>query len=247
VISGPSTIAALSAVVVVAFTVEAALGFGATVIAVALASSVLRLPLAEVLPSFVPVNLALSTLIAFRSRRDADLRLLGLRILPAMLLGLPLGMWAFASLPESMLRRALGVFLLVLSAPLLFLPARAPKPLSPAVSLGFLGLAGVLHGAFATGGPMVVYVLSRSPASKAVFRATLSLLWAILAVVLLLRWTWSGTLTRSTFVLSAELVPAMAVGLLLGNVVHRRVDERRFRLFVNVMLLVFGVLLLVRS
>lgn len=240
-------LAGLSAVVVAAFTVEATLGFGATVIAVALASSVLRLPLGEMLPSFVPVNLALSTLLAARSFRDADWRLLCLKILPAMLVGLPAGMWAFSSLPEAMLRRGLGAFLLVLSAPLLFLKAREPKPLAPALSWGLLGLAGVLHGAFATGGPMVVFVLSRSPVSKATFRATLSLLWALLAVVLLARWTWSGTLTMSTFTLSAQLLPAMLIGLVVGNVIHGKVDERRFRLFVNVMLFVFGLLLLVRS
>ena len=243
----PGVLAALFAGVVVAFTVEASLGFGATVITVALASSVLRLPLSEVLPSFVPVNLALSLLLALQNRRDADFRLLLRRILPAMLVGLPLGMWAFSALPESLLRRALGLFLLALSLPLLFLPARAPTPLSPALSLGLLGLAGVLHGAFATGGPMVVYVLSRSPISKATFRATLSCLWALLAVVLLGRWALTGTLTRSTLLLSAALLPAMVMGLVVGNVIHGRVDERRFKVFVNAMIFVFGLILLLRS
>lgn len=243
----PGVLAALSAGVVVAFTVEASLGFGATVITVALASSVLRLPLSEVLPSFVPVNLALSLFLAFQNRRDADLRLLLLRILPAMLVGLPLGMWAFSALPESLLRRTLGLFLLALSAPLLFLRAREPTPLPRVLSLGLLGLAGVLHGAFATGGPMVVYVLSRSPISKATFRATLSCLWALLALVLLARWVLTGTLTRSTLLLSAELLPAMAIGLVLGNVIHGRVDERRFKVFVNGMIFVFGLILLLRS
>ena len=245
----PLALVGLSAVVVAAFTVEAALGFGATIVFVSLSSLALGLPLGEVLPSFVPVNLVLSALIAARSRRDADLRLLFGRIFPAMLLGLPLGMWAFSRLPEATLRRALGVFLLVLEAlPLLVRDRdRVPKPLSTPVSWGFLGLAGVLHGAFATGGPLVVYVLSRSPIGKATFRGTLSLLWALLAVVLLSKWSLAGNLTQSSLVLSAQLLPSMVVGLLVGEVLHRKVEERHFRGFVNVMLGVFGVILLVRG
>lgn len=249
----PLTLAGLSAIVVTAFSIEAALGFGATIVFVSLASLMLRLPLGEVLPSFVPVNLVLSALIAARSRRDADLRLVFGRILPTMLVGLPIGIWAFSRLPEAMLRRALGVFLLLLELlPLVFRDRDRDRdapvpPLSPAASFGFLGLAGIVHGAFATGGPLVVYVLSRSPLGKAAFRATLSCLWALLAVVLLTKWTWSGSLTTSTLVLSGKLLPSMVVGLIVGDVLHRKVDERHFRGFVNAMLLVFGLILVARG
>ena len=182
-----------------------------------------------------------------RERRAIDRRLLFGRILPAMLLGLPLGMWAIATLPEVTMRRALGIFLLVLEVPPLVLAARTQRPLGAATSWGLLGLAGVLHGAFATGGPVVVYVLSRSELGKATFRATLSCLWAILAVVLLARWGSSGELTTASFTLAAKLVPALLGGLVAGNWLHGRVDEGRFRTFVSVLLLVFGVLLVVRG
>jgi uncharacterized protein len=238
--------APVALVVAAAFTVESCLGFGATILTVALASSVLLVPIGELLPSFVPVNLAMSTYIAVRCLRDANLRLTFTRILPAMLLGLPVGMWAFSSLPELWLRRGLGVFLILLSAPLLFLPPSEQKPLKPASSLAFLGLAGILHGAFATGGPMVVYVLTRSGLGKAEFRATLAVLWAILAVILVGRWVFDGTLTSAGLVVSAEMIPPMLVGYALGNAIHGRVDEKRFRVSVNAMLLVFGLLLFVR-
>lgn len=239
------TLAALAAVVALAFTVESTLGFGATVITVSLGS--LFLPMQSVLPAFVPVNLCLSLVLAARNARHADLRLLVTRIVPGMLLGLPLGMWAFSSLPEPVLRRAFGVFLLLLSIPMLLGGKGATNPLSRGVSFVLLWLAGVIHGAFATGGPMVVYVLSRSDVGKTAFRATLAFLWAGLAVVLVARFAWGGFLDRERALLSAKLLAPMLVGLVVGNALHGRIAEATFRKAVNGMLLVFGVILVVRG
>ena len=64
----------LTAIVALAFIVEAASGFGATIVTVALAAQLYAIP--EVLATFIPVNAALSTLIVLRYRHAVDGRLL---------------------------------------------------------------------------------------------------------------------------------------------------------------------------
>ncbi len=242
--SAPSLVA-LVAVVALSFAVEATIGFGATVIAVSLGS--LFLPMQWVLPALVPVNLCLSLLLLAKNARHVDVRLLAARVVPSMLLGLPLGMWAFSALPEAVLRRSFGVFLLLLSVPMVLGARAATRPLRGWVSTSLLACAGVIHGAFATGGPLVVYVLARSEAGKAAFRATLAALWAALAVVLVARYAWGGYLDRERALLSAKLVVPMVLGLVAGDALHGRIAEPSFRKAVNGMLLVFGAILVVRG
>ncbi len=124
------TIGLLVLVVFLAFLVEAALGFGATVVAVALGAFLVPIP--ELLAAFVPLNIVLSAYLAVRYRRDIHWRLLMLRIVPLMVAGIPVGL----------------------------------------LLLGW----GVVHGAFATGGPMAVFVSGRVLTDKGRFRSTLSTL-----------------------------------------------------------------------
>lgn len=175
----------LAAIVALAFTVEASLGFGATVVTVALGSMIL--PIDAILPSYVPLNLLMSGYLVARYRREVDGSLLGRRVLPAVLVGMPLGMLAFSRFDERWLKVAFGAFVVLLA--LLELsssgtPSKLRKPLPRALGALMLSIGGVAHGAFGTGGPMVVYVLGRELGDdKARFRATLSVLWLVLNAV----------------------------------------------------------------
>jgi uncharacterized membrane protein YfcA len=244
---GPPTIAALAALVLVAFTVEAALGFGATVVTVALGAFLA--PIDAVLPAFVPLNVVLSAYLVGRYRRDVDRRLLFRRVAPFMGLGLPFGLLLFRSLGSARLTLALGVFVVILAAvELLRRGGKAGGP-PPGKLVGPLLLvaAGVIHGMFATGGPLAVYVVGRELRDKARFRATLSALWLALNVVLVATYAASGKLGGSTLLVSAALAPGLAGGLVVGEWAHRRVPEHVFERLVFALLLCAGALLSARS
>ncbi len=239
----------LAAVVALAFSVEGSLGFGATVIAVALGS--MLEPIDRLLPAFVPLNMGLSAYLAGRYRRAVRWDLLSRRVLPAMLVGLPFGILALARLAEAPMKLAFGLFVLVLSAVEL---TRRPAtddvphaPLSRASALFFLTLGGVIHGAFGTGGPLAVYVIGREPTTKAGFRATLSALWLMLNVVLVGSYVLMGKLGTSSLRTTAHLAPSLFVGLGVGELLHDRVPARLFRTLVFAMLAVAGVVLAVRA
>ncbi|MBL9028363.1 MAG: sulfite exporter TauE/SafE family protein [Myxococcales bacterium] len=235
----------LALVVGLAFTIEAAMGFGATIVTVALGS--LFLATAEILPAFVPLNLVLSGYLVVRGSRFVEGRLLLLEVLPAMAVGMPLGILAFRHLDEVTLRLALGVFVLVVSALELASKAGA-RALAKPLAFGLLGLGGVIHGAFGAGGPLVVYVLGRKLShDKAAFRATLSALWLVLNVVLVASYAQAGQLSASTGLVTLSLSVPLAVGLGLGELVHRAVPAHRFRPLVFGLLLVVGLVLVARS
>ncbi|HEY8495166.1 MAG TPA: sulfite exporter TauE/SafE family protein [Myxococcota bacterium] len=232
----------LAAVVVAAFGVEAAAGFGATVIAVSLA--VHLFPLDALLPVIVPLGLVLSATIAWRERAHTDRRLLVRRILPVMGLGLVAGIVIFERASNDVLQRAFGTFVVAVAALELWrsrAAGGAPAPLPPLASGAALLGAGVIHGMFSTGGPLLVWALGRAPLAKRAFRATLSTVWLLMGGALSGAYALRGHLDAGTLAATAALLPALGAALALGEWLHHRLDEARFRRVVYALLLVTGL------
>lgn len=240
-----STIA-LVLFVLLAFTTEAALGFGATLVAVTLGALVT--PVERMLPAFVPMNVLLSLRLAIVNRAHIRVRLLLRDIVLPMIFGMPLGLFAFATLDPNLLVRIFGAVVLVLSVAEIILRRQnaSPAPLPAPLAFGLLVIAGVMHGAFGTGGPMVVYVSGRLLPEKAEFRATLSALWFLLNLVLVTSHVVAGRVNADTGILFLAFIPALFGGLFVGNILHDRIPAEAFRRVVFVMLAVVGVVLLLR-
>lgn len=238
---GPQQLA-LAAIVALAFLVEAALGFGATVVAVALGS--LLMPVGPLLAAFLPMNVVLSAAVLRADRRSVAWRALLVGILPRMALGLPLGLLALRWLPERPTLRAFGGFVVALALAELARPRReggsSSTPLPALAREPLLVLAGVMHGAFGVGGPLAVFVAQRELPEKSAFRGTLSALWLILNVALVAALAARGAIGRETLPTIALLVPATAIGLALGGALHRALPERAFRVAVLGLLLAVG-------
>lgn len=238
--------------VLLGFTVEAAIGFGGTLISVGL--GVFFLPLTEVLAIFLPLNVGLSLTMLVRTRKDLDVRFLVRKLVPFMALGIPLGLFLSARAPASPLKRSLGVFLLLFSVRELVkaAPTASDAPAAPssrrrmfAPFLLFLG--GVFHGAFATGGPLVVFVASGELRNKAAFRATLTALWCMLNSAVIATYAVQGKVNLATLRHSALLTPLLFVSVWLGELLHRKVSAEKFRVAINVMLLALGASLVYRG
>jgi uncharacterized membrane protein YfcA len=236
----------LGVVVAFAFAVEATLGFGATVITVALGSIVVST--AEILPAFVPLNLFVSMFLLVRGRHAVDGRILLWTVLPPMAIGLPIGIVVFRSVDEHVLRAALGVFVTAVSVLELRRGSVAARTLPRVAAFLLLLLGGIVHGAFATGGPLIVYVLGRALADdKARFRATLSVIWLVSNAVLIAGYLQAGKLGRTSLSWTAAFALPLLVGLVVGERLHHRVPAASFRRGVFALLLVAGVVLLVRA
>lgn len=239
---------AVLVIVALAFTSETALGFGATIITVALGS--FFMPLNDLLPAFVPLNVGLSVVLVARTHSFASFRTLGLHVLPWMLLGLPLGIIGARRLPEEHLKLVFGVFVVMLAAIELTKkpPAPVDRPTYTIIDRALLGLGGIVHGAFATGGPMVVFVLGRTIGQqKAVFRATLSVLWLVLNTILLVTFIVEGRISGGSTRTTLFFAGSLAVGFGMGELLFRRVSGERFRSLVFAMLGAAGALMIVTT
>lgn len=233
--------------VLLAFTTEAALGFGATLVTVTLGSLVM--PVDVVLPAFVPINVLLSMRLGWANREHMRLDIVFRRILPLMAIGLPVGIIAFAELDAGVLVRIFGAFVVALALLELW-RARRPQPPSQHKGTLFEGallvLGGIVHGAFGTGGPMVVYVSGRLMPNKAEFRATLAALWLILNLILFVSHVVGGRFTTGSAWLAAAFIPALLLGLVFGNALHHKIPAERFRPIVFVTLAIAGLVLVLR-
>lgn len=231
---------ALAPLVAFAFVVEATLGAGATLITVGLGATFL--PIDQLLAIFLPLNVLLSLAIVAKDRRSIARGLLFGRIIPLMIAGLPLGIWVFRTLDGDTLKLVFGASIALLSVLELVRSRETARVIAPGASHALLVAAGAMHGAFATGGPLVVYVLGRTVRDKASFRATLCTVWLVLNLILLGSYAARGTLSVPTLLSSASLLPALAVGLWLGDRIHRRAPLELFRRLVFTLILAAGLL-----
>ena len=122
---------------------------------------------------------------------------------------------------------------------------QTPGRLRPLVGASLLAGGGIIHGLFASGGPLIVYHASREIPDKQVFRVTLSTLWILLNSALLVSYAFTGRIDVESAALAGKLLLALAAGVVLGELIHKRVNERRFRVVVQGVLLFTGAVLLV--
>lgn len=209
----------------VAFAIEAAIGFGSTVFAVAVGATFV--PIAVLVPAFVPVNLVLSATLALRGR--PAWRVLALEIAPPVAAGMAVGL----ALPGARLAPVFACFATALALLQLARPHRLPR----SARIAFLALGGVAHGLFGTGGPLVVYAL-RGRLDRAQFRATLAVLWLALNLALAASFTYTAEIAHT----SALIALALPFGFVAGDRLHRRLPER----VVWIVLALAGVALLIR-
>lgn len=236
----------LVGIVFVAFLVEAAAGFGGVLVAMTVGA--LWYPVPQFFGWLVPVNVVLSVYLVVRGRAALDGRFLLRRLLPVMALGLAGGtLLASQAAQAAWLKPVFGLFVVGVALWQLSRATEAGAPLSlGARTLALLG-AGVVHGVYATGGPLAVFVSARELKDKAAFRATLSALWVALNLLVLPRLVVQGDVTRETLGTSAVLLAPLAVGVAAGEWVHHRLDEGRFRVAVAVLLMLAGTVLAVGS
>ena len=160
--------------------------------------------------------------------------------------GTPLGVWALATFPASVLNRLIGGMLLV-AVGLEWRRLYPEKLEGRRWGLGAGVLAGVIGGAVGTPGPPVVLYATTQGWGPRTIKANLQAFFVVNQAVILAGYGWAGLLTDEVWRLAALFaVPAIA-GVALGVGLFNRVDPVRFRRIVFALLFVSGLALLARG
>lgn len=240
---------ALSATFALAHAIETLVGFGSAVVVLALLSGA-RMPLEQLVAVLALLGLAQATWNLSRERKKVRWDVVLRETLPLALLGLLAGRWLCGRLPADALKTALGAFITASAslelAALAWRRAGVSDLGRARVPLRQLALAvagGVFHGMFAAGGPLLVHGISRRARDKSEFRGSLAALWLVLDASLAAAALSSGRIgapPSSTLKLAALLLPALAVGILVGETLHSQIPERPFRALAYALLALSG-------
>lgn|SRR5690625_1405887 len=220
----------LGVFIFISYTTETITGFGSIVIAVSLGALVLPIP--EMLPVVVPLNILNSTYLSLKHRRNIHWPTLLQLILPAMTIGTLAGHFLKPYVGNILLKSIFGVLIVWFSVrELIRLFGTAPhthRPKARATTWGWMGAAGITHGLYASGGPLLVYALTGQPLKKDAMRATLIFVWLFLNSLLTALYLFQGTLLPA-LPRTAAYLPVALAGLLVGEALHHRINELQFR------------------
>lgn len=233
---------AVGGCIFLAFTLEAVTGFGSIVIALALGAQFV--PMDQLMRILVPLSICMSSIMVWRHRDMIDKALLLRQLLPGMLAGTAIGYLGKPYLDAGLLRQLFGLLIIWFAARELWrLRHATPVALRPSwLTNGLITAAGITHGLFASGGPLLVYAVSGLPLDKTRFRATLVTVWLTLNSALTVAFLLDGRLQPALPYVAAYL-PVIFAGIYLGEKLHHRVSEQHFRIAIYVLLLVTGALL----
>lgn len=104
--------------------------------------------------------------------------------------------------------------------------------------------AGLIHGAFLSGGALLILYSMSHLKTKQEQRGTLSLIWMLLNGYMLVLFTRQGLYAGENLRLVLLGLPVALIGVWLGDRLQARLDGEPFRLFTNAMVLLAGVFLL---
>ncbi|GLC81381.1 TSUP family transporter [Lacrimispora brassicae] len=116
---------------------------------------------------------------------------------------------------------------------------------SPALYL-LLVLAGIVHGIFVSGGPLLIGYMTKRLKDKESFRATVSTVWVVLNTIILLddirMKLWNPGLVR----ILAMSLPFLLAGMFMGNRLYVKMSQRLFMMITYALLFISGISLLVK-
>ena len=229
-------------IVFAAFVITGISGFGSGLIAIPMLAFFLPLPLVVAVLTLLSYG---STVIQSIALRQHTCWQEVWSLLPFTLVGIALALLMLAHTDLQNMAVILGFFIAGYALYALF----DLKPLggSRVWSIFAGGFGGFIGTLFGTGGPFYVIYLNLRQLDKSQFRATIATTFLIDGGVRVAGYATIGYFTPQVLILTLLLVPVLIVGLMIGHAIHFKINQRQFHLVINLMLLLSGCLLIIKS
>ncbi len=167
-----------------------------------------------------------------------------IKIIIFMGIGLLLGLVLYRLLDMEWLLTLLPVFLILVGIKGLFFNQRY-KFNHVLIDNFIIILAGIIHGLFATGGPILIIYISKKIYDKSVFRVTVSTIWIFLNTIIVVESMMNQSFALSSFTHSILLAIPLFIGILIRNKVHHMMNQALFYKLINVLIIILGIMMIV--
>lgn len=231
-------------VVLFAFFVRATIGFGSGLISVSILT--ILLPIRLTVPIVFVLDFIGSMILGAYDFKEVEWNGLSY-LLPFTVVGLLFGAYLLKYANPQKITIILGVFILLyVLYGLISKPEKLPIIKNyVGAPLGFLGgLIGSLYGG---GGPPIVAFLQMKHLNKRAFRATFQIVAITDSIVRAMIYTALGLLSFEVLKTSVILIPSLILGLILGNKLHFRINQKTFYYIVMATLSLAGIALILHS
>lgn len=232
----------LMGIMALAMFVQSAAGFGSALIAMPLIIQVLGLAVAA--PAFALIGQTSGLIMMLRYRDSLDWRAVS-RLLAASLLAIPLSIAVAQRIDQQLALAGLGLVMLAYAGYTLFGP-QLPEIQNPRWGYLFGFFNGLLHGAYNTGGPPLVIYGTAARWSPREFKSNIQTVFFINGLMVILTHLLHGNITPRVLHAYVIMLPGLALGLLLGFLLDKRIPPELFRRAVLVLLIILGITLILR-
>jgi uncharacterized protein len=192
----------------------------------------------------IPINLILASLsnimVVASSFRAINFR----RLLPmtiASLLGVPIGVFIIAMISATILKILIGAITVFFAILLVF--RLTPHFTNERRASGIAGLiSGILNASTSLGGPPVVLFMHNQSWQKEEIHPSLSAFFLINTGASLIGLSISGMVTPDILLTAASFAPGLVIGVYLGMLAFKHVNESYFRILSVVVVVGTGIL-----
>ncbi len=230
-------LAACFVIVLIAGLVQGITGFGSALVMVP--TMVLLVEPKVVIPLALVHGTVLNSALLMNTRRSVEAKKMA-PLLIAGVLGIPFGTLLLLLLDPEPLKVFAGAVIMIFS--ILLLAGLSLELKRERLAMWITGiLSGILNGALSMSGPPVILLFTNQRMRKERFRANLVFYFLMLNIVTILIFLAAGLFTWEVLEDSAVLLPGLAIGLVSGIYLSRKVAESPFRKLALLLVLATGM------
>lgn len=235
---GFMTFVIVALIILVSSIVQGATSFGFSLLALPLLGYFYELKV--IVPTLVIFSIVLNLIILIRLRLVPKIKELLLLAFFAICF-IPLGVKILIFVDESLLKKIVGILLIVIS--IIMFKGVTLNLKHKRVSYVIAGiLSGILNGAVSLSGPPIVVLLASDNKNKNEFRASLTFLFLLLNVVTIVLFTNNGLFENKEIINLIYFIPVMIIGTFMGIYLGNKIDDQKFKKIVLILLMCMGML-----
>jgi len=227
-----------SLIFIIAAILQGLTGFGFSILAVPLITLFISPKIA--VPILVMFSLIINIVVFSSSRKSFNIKRIWLLLIFGII-GMPLGTYFLVVLNDNIIKLFIGIFIALFGLLLLlgFRQEFKREKLSM-IPIGFI--SGILGGSVSMSGPPIILFLSNQGVNKQVFRANLAVYFFILNILTISVYFLNGLITKQVINYSVTFLPALVIGVIIGNFLSHKIKENHFRKLTLILLIIMGLL-----